>query len=514
MSLIKIDKKIDVSSAKISFKTKTKKNAKVKKRVELKKLDLNVIVKKFVGSVPIQAKITDVNKQSIESRAASVVRGATPSVAAPLMKKATDSDAMKLEVKDWNDILYHDISGAYTNPASNKYDISGLPKSEIRSPKDGWMKYSTGWKYRLNGQYVIGWKYIDGQWYYFHMDEYMCTGWRMINDNRYYFKTEADAIKAGDRNAYGYMWTGWRKINNDWYYFKTKEDASKGKDKNAYGYMWHGWRYIDNKWYYMKYDGKLVETFKINEESYYGYRSSMIIAEVENDNILVDKVLRDIEQEATDKPHLYGNTDFIKDQGEFDSTLSTFGFKGNLVNHGCGAIAMYNVMHSMGDNITFKRIVTDMIKESGENVYTYMIEESGEKLYAHTGTETYPVNFHGTLGTNPFYINKYMERCGYKVRCRDAVDVLLENYNINSHDAYIALYFWYLYENGEEDNSTDDKISFMLGGHYEALIPNDDGVLKGYNATIDYMDLTDYIYKKIDDEGGVAFIMYIYEIDR
>lgn len=100
MSLIKIDKKIDVSSAKISFKTKTKKNAKVKKRVELKKLDLNVIVKKFVGSVPIQAKITDVNKQSIESRAASVVRGATPSVAAPLMKKATDSDAMKLEVKD------------------------------------------------------------------------------------------------------------------------------------------------------------------------------------------------------------------------------------------------------------------------------------------------------------------------------------------------------------------------------------------------------------------------------
>lgn len=141
-----------------------------------------------------------------------------------------------------------------------------------------------------------------------------------------------------------------------------------------------------------------------------------------------------------------------------------------------------------------KRIATDMIKESGENAYTYMIEESGEKLYVHTEPAAYPVNLHGTLGANPFYFSEYLKRCGYRVSMMSEKEWMLDNYNVNSHDAYIALYF------------------YTWGGHYQALIPNSDNKLDTYNLNEEYLSFLDYFKSKINNEGAVA--ISVYEIDR
>ncbi len=144
---------------------------------------------------------------------------------------------------------------------------------------------------------------------------------------------------------------------------------------------------------------------------------------------------------------------------------------------------MYNVMHAMGDDITFRKIITDIIKETGEIKYVYLGIGDG-----------YPTNFEGEMGTNPLYIGKYMQRCGYKVRCRHITEVFSENYAINTHDAYIALYF------------------YEWGGHYEALIPNSNNKLDAYNINRSYLDFEDYVSWKSYSEN--AFLFYIYEIDR
>lgn len=74
---------------------------------------------------------------------------------------------------------------------------------------------------------TIGWKQVDGDWYYYKSDETKAFGW-IKPDSNWYYLDESD----------GKMVRGWHKENNFWYYF----DES--------GAMTIGWKLIDNKWYY------------------------------------------------------------------------------------------------------------------------------------------------------------------------------------------------------------------------------------------------------------------------
>ena len=123
------------------------------------------------------------------------------------------------------------------------------------------------------GSLVTGWRYIDGNWYYFNPSPsspkekgYMQTAWFNDNGNWYYFYSNGQMatgfinlngsyyyLDESGTSSIGVMKSGWQKINGYWYYF------NKSSDNGVYGMMRKGWQYIDGNWYYFYYgDGKMA----------------------------------------------------------------------------------------------------------------------------------------------------------------------------------------------------------------------------------------------------------------
>ena len=104
---------------------------------------------------------------------------------------------------------------------------------------------------------TIGWKQIDGNWYYYKSDETKAFGWIKPDSNWYYLDDED-----------GRMIRGWHKHNNLWYYF----DES--------GAMIKGWKLIDNKWYFFNKDGVMTTGVQNDgDNSYYLDKSGEMIDE-------------------------------------------------------------------------------------------------------------------------------------------------------------------------------------------------------------------------------------------
>ena len=103
----------------------------------------------------------------------------------------------------------------------------------------GWYKYvsSTGkttWYYcNSDGTAAIGWKKIDGKWYYFLQTGSMAEN-IMIEDNGKKYFIGSD----------GLMVTGWKQLGSDWYFFKA--DGSMATKEYCNGY----WLDSDGKWTY------------------------------------------------------------------------------------------------------------------------------------------------------------------------------------------------------------------------------------------------------------------------
>ena len=95
----------------------------------------------------------------------------------------------------------------------------------------------SGWEYKNgntyyrdnNGQFVLGWRLINGYRYYFNpQTAATVTGWRKIGNNRYYFNPKTSVAV-----------TGWQKIGNNRYYFNPKTSVAVT-----------GWQKIGNNRYY------------------------------------------------------------------------------------------------------------------------------------------------------------------------------------------------------------------------------------------------------------------------
>ena len=93
---------------------------------------------------------------------------------------------------------------------------------------------------------------------------------------------------------------------------------------------------------------------------------------------------------------------------------------------------MYNVLHGMGEDVSYKTVATDIVNESNELKYVY----SGIK-------DNYPTNMDGTFGLATSYIKEYLGRYGYKVEEKSIGEVSAEDYDLQSHAAYISMYFWF-----------------------------------------------------------------------
>lgn len=128
-----------------------------------------------------------------------------------------------------------------------------------------WKKDSYGWWNTEGSSYSIGWRLIDGTWYYFDSTGYMKTGW--VNDGgTWYYMQSSGAMKTGWVNdngtwyylqSSGAMKTGWINDNGTWYFASDS------------GAMQTGVVQVDGKIYYLAPSGAMaIGTVTINGVSY------------------------------------------------------------------------------------------------------------------------------------------------------------------------------------------------------------------------------------------------------
>lgn len=111
-----------------------------------------------------------------------------------------------------------------------------------------WKQDSHGWWNTEGNSYSIGWKLIDGTWYYFDSTGYMKTGW--VNDNgTWYYMQPSGAMK-----------TGWEKDGGTWYYMQSS------------GAMKTGWVNDNGTWYYLQSSGAM-KTGWINDNGTWYFAS-------------------------------------------------------------------------------------------------------------------------------------------------------------------------------------------------------------------------------------------------
>ncbi len=112
-----------------------------------------------------------------------------------------------------------------------------------------WRQDSNGWWNTEGYSYSIGWRLIDGDWYYFDSVGYMKTGW--VNDNgTWYYLQSSGAMK-----------TGWVNDGGTWYYLQSS------------GAMKTGWVNDGGTWYYLQPSGAM-KTGWINDNGTWYFASS------------------------------------------------------------------------------------------------------------------------------------------------------------------------------------------------------------------------------------------------
>ena len=113
--------------------------------------------------------------------------------------------------------------------------LEGVTSSQNRSVNSS--------NYGSNNGLTVGWKKINGSWYYFKSDGSKATGWLKDGSTWYYLKSS------------GEMQTGWLQENGMWYYL---DDS---------GAMKTGWYQVSGKWYYSYSSGALAVNTTVD-----GYR--------------------------------------------------------------------------------------------------------------------------------------------------------------------------------------------------------------------------------------------------
>lgn len=136
-----------------------------------------------------------------------------------------------------------------------------------------WKQNSTGWWNTEGNSYSIGWRMIDGSWYYFDSTGYMKTGW-IQDGSTWYYAGPSGALKTGwinDNGNWYYtslsaaMQIGWVNDNGTWYYtdlngaMKTGwiNDNGTWYFTDASGSMQSGVVEVDGKVYYLAANGAM-----------------------------------------------------------------------------------------------------------------------------------------------------------------------------------------------------------------------------------------------------------------
>ena len=155
--------------------------------------------------------------------------------------------------------------------------------------KGKWVQDSKGWKYEVNGKYVISqWMTIGGEKYYFDAEGYRVIGWQTIRSQKYYFMPDGHMhtgwLSFGDTYYYmmpdGHMHTGWLSFGDIYYYLNKEGIRQTGwqtiEGQKYYfmpdGHMHTGWLSFGDTYYYMMPDGHMHTGWQIigGKEYYFG----------------------------------------------------------------------------------------------------------------------------------------------------------------------------------------------------------------------------------------------------
>ncbi|WP_051560514.1 DUF5050 domain-containing protein [Clostridium beijerinckii] len=91
-----------------------------------------------------------------------------------------------------------------------------------------WKQDSNGWWNAEGNSWSVGWKEIDGKWYYFGQDGYMKMGWIQYEDKWYYLGDDGAMLKNTTINGY--------KLDSDGVWIQSSQNDSsnvESKDKNV-----------------------------------------------------------------------------------------------------------------------------------------------------------------------------------------------------------------------------------------------------------------------------------------
>lgn len=92
---------------------------------------------------------------------------------------------------------------------------------------DGWVRFDDNTAfYYIDGERVVGWKYIDDNWYYFDEYDGMVYSNFVVDNNKIYVLSDDGTMARNE----------WVKVGNDWMY----------ADKNGVAYT-NQWLKINNK---------------------------------------------------------------------------------------------------------------------------------------------------------------------------------------------------------------------------------------------------------------------------
>ena len=90
-----------------------------------------------------------------------------------------------------------------------------------------WRASGSNWWYSEGSSYAVGWKQIDGQWYYFDSNGYMVTGW-MCDDNGNWYYFYSNGMMAHDCNIGGYY------LNSNGVWTSSSSNGGKYSSGSSY----------------------------------------------------------------------------------------------------------------------------------------------------------------------------------------------------------------------------------------------------------------------------------------
>lgn len=139
-------------------------------------------------------------------------------------------------------------------------------KAILKALGYGWRYIDGQWYYYTENGFQTGWQYIEGYWYYMNENGAIQTGWQLVDGEWYYMSSS------------GAMQTGWLLDKGEWYYL------------TASGAMQRGWKTINGTKYFFNTNGEMVDgakAFIIDVSHWQGTVDWDKVARTEVDGVIV-----------------------------------------------------------------------------------------------------------------------------------------------------------------------------------------------------------------------------------